>query len=209
MGELAIIDYGMGNLLSVANALAEIGHPGELVEDPDAVAGYDRVVLPGVGAFAEAIDHLRASGMAPALDSHVKAGKPLLGICLGMQLICRSSTEDGEHEGLGWVDAPVVGFPAGNGLKVPHMGWNSLHLEGEHPVFDGIESGNDVYFVHSYYVDPTAETMGAPGVLATATHGVSFAAVVAVGNVVGMQFHPEKSQRVGLKLLENFITRAG
>lgn len=198
---IAIIDYGMGNIRSVSNALDEAGHVGTLVSDPAAVADYDKVILPGVGAFAEAIENLRATGMVDALDTHVSAGKPLLGICLGMQLICRNSDEDGSHEGLGWVDAQVTGLPASEGLKVPHMGWNSLEFEVSHPIFEGLESGGDVYFVHSYYVDPADDAC----VLARTSHGIPFPSIIGSDSIVGMQFHPEKSQRIGLQLLANFV----
>lgn len=201
MEMIAVVDYGMGNLRSVTNALEEIGRPGELIDDPEQVQEYDRVVLPGVGAFSQAIAHLRQSGMAAALEDHVKAGKPLLGVCLGMQLICRSSTEGGINEGLGWIDAEVVRFPSGAALKVPHMGWNSLELRTDHPLFKEIESEADVYFVHSYHVPDSDQSH----VLAATDYGLQFAAIIGRGSVIGMQFHPEKSQRTGLKLLENFF----
>jgi imidazole glycerol-phosphate synthase subunit HisH len=200
MPRIGVIDYGMGNLRSVLNALSEIGQEAELIDAPEQVAGCERVIVPGVGAFQEAMQHLRSSGMDVALDAHVKVGKPLLGICLGMQLICRKSYEDGEHEGLGWIDAEVRHFPPGAGIKVPHMGWNAIEYDAPHPLLDAVEPGADVYFVHSYFVD-----CAAPGdAIGRSEHGIRFTSMVACDNVYGMQFHPEKSQSVGMRLLANF-----
>lgn len=198
--KIAIIDYGMGNIRSVMNALEEIGASGELVHDPDLVANYDKVILPGVGAFKEAIEHLKSSAMDQALHAFVGTGRDLLGICLGMQLICQNSNEDGEHEGLGWVDARVRAFSPDRGLKVPHMGWNSINFTKDSPIFEGLETGLDAYFVHGYRVE--AETHDAT--LATTEYGEDFICIVQNENVYGMQFHPEKSQATGLKLLQNF-----
>ena len=200
MSTLGIIDYGMGNLRSVQNALEEIGQPAALVSDPVQITGFDKIIIPGVGAFGEAVENLRAGGMDSALREHVAAGKPLLGICLGMQLICRKSYEDGEHEGLGWIDAEVRHFPPAGGLKVPHMGWNAVDYDAPHPLLNKVASGADVYFVHSYYVDCAA----AADSLGTTEHGLRFTSVVGHDNVYGMQFHPEKSQHVGMQLLRNF-----
>jgi glutamine amidotransferase len=199
---IGVVDYGMGNLRSVLNALDEVGQEAAVLTAPEEVAGYGRIIIPGVGAFAEAMDHLRESGLAEALDRHVAAGKPLLGICLGMQLICRRSQEDGDHEGLGWVDAEVRRFPPATGLKVPHMGWNAIDFARDHPLLAEVASGADVYFVHSYFVDCTE----AGNALGTTEHGIRFASIVARENVYGMQFHPEKSQHVGMQLLRNFAT---
>lgn len=199
-GRVAVIDYGMGNLLSVMNALNRVGVQAELVNDPDRVAEFDRVILPGVGAFAEAIAHLRHSGMDAALSDFVGGGRPLLGVCLGMQLICSRSEEGGEHQGLGWIKADVRRFDGGAGLKVPHMGWNSIDIVQPHPVLAGLEAGADAYFVHSYRVIPNDPS----DVLATTDYGGPFASIIGRGHVIGMQFHPEKSQDVGLRLLDNF-----
>lgn len=200
MTAIGIVDYGMGNLRSVINAMKEIGFPAELFTDPALVSGYDRIILPGVGAFQEAMENLSATGMVAALNDHVTTGKPLLGICLGMQLICRESSEDGKHKGLGWIDAAVTHFPRTEGLKVPHMGWNAVEINHEHAVISDVQSGADVYFVHSYYVDcaDKADEIG------STEHGIRFASVIARDNVIGMQFHPEKSQHVGMQLLSNF-----
>ncbi|HEY9548031.1 MAG TPA: imidazole glycerol phosphate synthase subunit HisH [Kiloniellaceae bacterium] len=198
---IGIVDYGMGNLHSVCNALAEIGAPAELFSDPQRAADYDKIIIPGVGAFQEAMENLRSLNMVAALDRHVDEGKLLLGICLGMQLICRKSHEDGEHEGLGWIDAEVLHFPPAEAIKVPHMGWNAIDFERPHPLLQEVRPGADVYFVHSYYVD-CAEREAS---LATTEHGIRFTSVVARGNIFGMQFHPEKSQHVGMQLLRNFV----
>lgn len=202
MSSIGIIDYGMGNLRSVLNALAEIGQEAELISAPEAVAACDRIIVPGVGAFREAMENLRAQGMDTALDAYVKTGKPLLGICLGMQLICRKSYEDGAHEGLGWIDAEVRHFPPGEGIKVPHMGWNAVEYETPHPLLAEVEPGADVYFVHSYFVD----CAGPGDTVGYTEHGIRFTSIVARDNVYGMQFHPEKSQSVGMRLLTNFAS---
>ena len=201
MSNVAIIDYGMGNIRSVMNALSEIGASSELVADPSKISKFDRVILPGVGAFAQAIARLRESEMIDALNSFVATGKPLLGICLGMQLMCSTSSEDGEHQGLDWIKAKVVRFPNMQGLKIPHMGWNGLRCAAGEALFEGLENGGDVYFVHSYYVDCADKK----DEIATTEHGVSFASIFRRGNIFGMQFHPEKSQQIGLNLLSNFL----
>lgn len=201
MTTIGVVDYGMGNLRSVQNALDALETPGTLISEPEEVERCERIVLPGVGAFAEAIERLRGEGVLEALNRHVQAGKPLLGVCLGMQLICARSFEDGEHTGFAWVDADVVPFDPEAGIKVPHMGWNSLHFEnGAHPILEGVAEGADVYFVHSYYAHCRQEA----NVIATSDHGGAFAAVIAQDNVVGLQFHPEKSQRPGMAMLANF-----
>lgn len=198
---VAVIDYGMGNIRSVLNALEEVGASAELITEPEALRRFDKVVLPGVGAFQEAMDNLTSAGMSEALAAHIDAGKDLLGVCLGMQLLCLDSREDGLHDGLGWIRAHVVPFPNAADLKVPHMGWNSIEFGRDHPILDGTESGSDVYFVHSYYVDCEA----AEDVVACTEYGVRFTSIVAHENVFGMQFHPEKSQTVGLDLMSNFV----
>jgi glutamine amidotransferase len=198
---IAVVDYGMGNLRSVMNAFSELGARAELITDPGSVGRFERLVLPGVGAFAQAIATLRRSGMSEALDQFRASGRPVLGVCLGMQLMCSTSEEDGIHEGLGWIPARVVAFPRDQGRKVPHMGWNALHLARKDSIFDEIDDGSDVYFVHSYYV----ACERADDVLASTEYGVSFASIIGRENVYGMQFHPEKSQSIGLRLLGNFL----
>ena len=187
--------------MSVLNALAEIGAQGELVCEPERLCDYGRLILPGVGAFGDAMKTLNETGLAQSVRDRAASGCPLFGICLGMQLICSTSQEDGLHQGLGLIPASVVRFPETAGFKVPHMGWNAISWQKEHALRQGVEDGCDVYFVHSYYV----ECEQAADVLAVCEHSRPFAAAIARDNVMGTQFHPEKSQRPGLKMLENFV----
>jgi glutamine amidotransferase len=205
---VAIIDHGSGNLRSAAKAFErQADEPVLVTSDPDAVAAADRIVLPGVGAFADCrrgIDRL--DGMMEALTEAVVAkGRPFLGICIGMQLMADASLEHGRHPGFGWIGGEVCAVtPADPMLKVPHMGWNALAIRQAHPVLDGIPDGTDVYFVHSYHLAAT----DAGEVLATADHGGPITAIVGRGNMVGTQFHPEKSQAAGLRLIGNFLSWA-
>ncbi len=203
----AIVDYGSGNLRSAEKALQRVAAVADerivVTDDPAAVAGADRVVLPGVGAFADCRRGLEAiPGMVDALEAHVRAGKPFLGICVGMQLMAREGLEHGTTPGFGWIGGQVVPIePADPALKVPHMGWNALTILAEHPVLEGIATGAHAYFVHSYHLrtdDPSDR-------LAEVDHGGPVAAVVGRDNLVGTQFHPEKSQETGLRLLGNFL----
>jgi imidazole glycerol-phosphate synthase subunit HisH len=201
---VALIDYGSGNLRSAEKALARAGADVTVTSDPAAVAGAERIVLPGVGAFADCMAGLSAiPGMIEALEEAVlKHGVPFLGICVGMQLLACVGREFGDHKGLGWIEGEVVRLaPSDPALKIPHMGWNELAIARPHPVFAGIDPDADVYFVHSYAMRPArpADT------LATADYGGAFAAVVGRDNILGTQFHPEKSQAVGLALLGNFL----
>lgn len=200
---VAIADYGIGNLRSVSNAVAAAGACADIVADPARLADYDKLILPGVGAFADAAAQLHASGMAAALSRLAAAGKPIMGICLGMQLMCQDSEEGGLHAGLGWFDAHVRRFPDRLGQKVPHIGWNDLRFAREHPVLQQLQGNPDVYFVHSYRV----EANDAVDVLAWCDYGEPFVAMIARDNLIGIQFHPEKSQRIGLQILRNFIER--
>lgn len=201
MTTVAIVDYGMGNLRSVANALRAVGAEALIVSRPDDLQDQTRVIVPGVGAFAQAIAFLRQSGFVEALDELRKRGVPLLGICLGMQLFCRTSDEDGAHTGLGWIDAAVRRFPQHTEFKVPHIGWDDLTPTRDHPLVKGIGAGTDFYFVHSYYVDCADPS----DILLAGDYGIPYCAAFARGNVAGAQFHPEKSQQAGLKLLANFV----
>ena len=205
MSGTAIIDYGVGNLFSLASSLRYLGLESVVTADPAVIRDADRILLPGVGAFGDAIDKLRATGLVPVLDEQVAAGKPLLGICLGMQLLFQRSFEYGEHRGLGYIPGNVCPFSAdfaaaGITLKVPHMGWNSLDIRRpEHPLLKYTPDGSYVYFVHSFYAKDCDDA-----IVASAEYGVTVPAVVAAGNVCGCQFHPEKSGRVGLDILRAF-----
>ncbi|MGH6869954.1 MAG: imidazole glycerol phosphate synthase subunit HisH [Rhizomicrobium sp.] len=205
MGLVALIDYGSGNLRSAERALARAGADTIAVtDDPHVVADADRIVLPGVGAFADCMRGLSAiPGMVGALeDAILKRGRPFLGICVGMQLLARVGREFGDHAGLGWIDGEVVRLaPADAALKIPHMGWNVLTPSRAHPLLDGIEAGAHAYFVHSYEFRAAGEA----DVLAITDYGGPVTAMIARGNIAGTQFHPEKSQAVGLRLLANFL----
>jgi glutamine amidotransferase len=195
---IAIVDYGMGNLRSVQKALERVGATAAVTDDPATLDAVPGVVLPGVGAFGDAMDNLRARRLLGPVLRQVERGKPLLGICLGMQLLFDESEEMGRHRGLGLLPGQVVRFPDGE-LKVPHIGWNQLQTSpGE--LLEGITDGSYAYFVHSYYAVPKQPA----DVLATTEYGLDFAAVVGRGTIWGAQFHPEKSQEVGLRLLRNF-----
>jgi imidazole glycerol-phosphate synthase subunit HisH len=199
--KVGIIDYGMGNLRSVSNAVQAVGAKAEYVVDPEALYVYDRLILPGVGGFGDAMGQLVRTGMNQALDEQFKSGKQILGLCLGMQLMCRDSEEGGNFAGFGWFKASVKRFPDRLQLKVPHIGWNNLSLACDHPLFTDIGHAPDVYFVHSYRV----ECENNNDVLAWCEYGEPFAAIIGHENLVGIQFHPEKSQRVGLTMLGNFV----
>lgn len=196
---IAVIDYGMGNLRSVTKALEKLGYETEIVADPAGIANADGVILPGVGAFGDAMENLQEQNFIPAIYDYINTGKPFLGICLGMQLLFDSSNEMGEHKGLGLIPGKVERFE-GN-FKVPQMGWNQLQLHDDnHYLFEGIMGNRYVYFVHSYH----AKVDDPKHVLATTNYHGDVTAIVGKDNVVGMQFHPEKSSEVGLLLLENF-----
>lgn len=200
MAGIVIVDYGMGNLRSVQKALEQVESSASISADAADVRRADKVILPGVGAFRDAIARLNEAGLADPLRDFIASGKPFLGICLGMQLLFERSHEDGNHAGLGVLRGEVVRFPDVPGLKVPHMGWNGLALRPGCPLFAGLSDGDAVYFVHSYHAagaDPAV-------VSATADYPTPFPAAVWRGNVFATQFHPEKSQRVGLTMLRNF-----
>jgi glutamine amidotransferase len=200
MQRILIVDYGMANLRSVQKAFEQVGCAAEITGDPSRVAGADKVVLPGVGAFRDAIGRLRESGLAGPILDHVKAGKPFLGICLGLQMLFTKSYEDGEYEGLNLFPGEVVRFPNVPGLKVPHMGWNQLRIRRPSALFKDVPDGSSVYFVHSYYAAPKNAGL----VAAETDYPEPFASAVWHENVFATQFHPEKSQAVGLTMLRNF-----
>lgn len=200
---LAIVDYGMGNLRSVQKAFELLGEPAAIIQRPDQVRQADKLVLPGVGAFADAIATLRQTGLDQALVEFASSGRPMLGICLGMQLLMEKDFEDGEHTGLGIIPGDCVRFTVDSPplqLKVPHMGWNALEWDRPTPLLAGVQRGSHVYFVHSYFVRPQQ----AAAVAATADYGGRFTAALAWNNVYATQFHPEKSQLVGRAILRNF-----
>ncbi|MCQ2457016.1 MAG: imidazole glycerol phosphate synthase subunit HisH [Clostridia bacterium] len=195
-----IIDYGVGNLFSLTSSLASLGETVTVSRDADVIRSADRIILPGVGAFEDAAKKLRETGLVPVLEEQVKAKKPLLGICLGMQLLFEKSYEYGEHEGLGFIGGSVIPLAGAVGeLKVPHMGWNALEFKRKHPLFKYVNEGDHVYFVHSYYAVGCEDS-----VVAVSEYGVAVTAAVAKDNVMGCQFHPEKSGEVGLKILKAF-----
>lgn len=197
---ITIVDYGMGNLRSVQKAFEHLGTSAEVCDASRDLAHAEKMVLPGVGAFRDAMSELERKGMVQPILDHIAANRPLLGICLGLQLLFDVSHEDGEWPGLGVVPGQVVRFAARPGLKVPHMGWNQLQVAREVCLLRDIPATAAFYFVHSYFVVPTDAE-----VVATRTdHGVDFVSMIARDNLFATQFHPEKSQRAGLKLLKNF-----
>ena len=197
---IQIVDYGMGNLRSVQKAFEKLAVAAEICTNPADLKHCDRLVLPGVGAFRDAIAELRRQDFVEPIKAHIAAGKPFLGICLGLQLLFDVSHEDGTWEGLGIVPGKVVRFPDSHELKVPHMGWNRVTAAAGCPLFAGIPADSFFYFVHSYYVVPDD-----PAVVAGRTeYGQEFTSVVQRGNMFATQFHPEKSQKLGLQLLANF-----
>lgn len=200
---IAIVDYNMGNLASVKNAFDLLGEKVVVESDPDRLHSYDRIILPGVGAYGDAMEHLRARGMDQAVREYARSGKYLLGICLGMQLLFESSEEFGISEGLGLIQGRVVAFDTSRfsiPLKVPHMGWNRMFTK-EHPLFQGLDEAHYLYFVHSYHALCTHESDS----IGESVYGYRFTSAVAHENVMGLQPHPEKSHRNGLSILKNFI----
>lgn len=200
MSEIAIIDYGMGNLRSVQKGLERVGCNAQVTREPQQIVSARGVVLPGVGAFSACMENLRRFGLVEAIREVVLQRKPFLGICLGFQLLFTESEEFGPQKGLDLFPGKVVGFHPGNGLKVPHMGWNRIVKKKESPFLQGITDGDYLYFVHSYYVTPADVSV----VATTTTYGTSFVSSIATDHLFACQFHPEKSQKIGLRILENF-----
>ncbi len=202
---IAIIDYDMGNLRSVAKAFERVGAEAVTTRDPEVIDGSSHVVLPGVGAFRDCMKNLGDYGLVDPIMSSIEKGKPFLGICLGLQLLFEESSEFGTHRGLGVIKGKVVRFPSGmkekgEELKVPHMGWNGIERRKDSVLLEGIPEGSYFYFVHSYYAVPDDERV----TLTSTGYGVTFTSSVEKDNVMACQFHPEKSQKAGLKVLKNF-----
>ena len=198
---IAIIDYGVGNLFSLCSSLKAIGADAAVTSDPEVIKSADKIILPGVGAFGDAIKKLNDTGLDKIVIEEAKKGKKLMGICLGMQLLFEKSYEYGEHNGLSLLKGSVVPMEGRlpRELKIPHIGWNALHFTKKHPLFKYIKEDDCVYFVHSYYAEGCEDSL-----LATAEYGYELTAAVVKDNVAGMQFHPEKSGNVGLKILQAF-----
>ena len=194
-----IIDYGAGNIKSVEKALLSLGQEVVITDDADTILNAERIILPGVGAFGNAMAQLEKTGLDDVIREAVRRKIPFLGICLGLQLLFEKSDEALGVKGLGVLKGEVKKIPAKKGLKIPHMGWNSLHFAHNGKLFQGIEEGAYVYFVHSYYVDTDSQY-----ITTTADYGIKVPGIVEKGNVYGMQFHPEKSGAVGLNLLRTF-----
>jgi len=202
IAKIVIVDYGLGNLRSVQKALARLGAVAEISQDHAAIAKANALVLPGVGSFADGMARLRHSGLDRAILAHMEKGRPLLGICLGLQLLFETGYEDGCHRGLGWFKGDVVRLPNRPGFKVPHMGWNTIRYQDPHNTFGGVEEGSYFYFVHSYHVEPQDRQ-----VISTLTdHGGDFVSSVWQNKVLATQFHPEKSQLAGSDLLRFFLS---
>ncbi len=203
---IGVIDYGMGNLGSVANALSFLGAPARVLRGPDEMAGCRALILPGVGAFGDCMANLRRHGYVEPVQAWIAEDRPFLGICLGLQVLCESSEESPGVEGFGVVPSPVVKFVPGPEIKVPQIGWNRVRgvPEREVPLFRGIPDGSYFYFVHSYYL-PGAEGWDA----GRTVHGVEYTSAVCRGRAAAVQFHPEKSQQAGLRLLRNFVDGIG
>lgn len=201
---IAVVDYGMGNLKSVEKALVKLGADVEIISDPERLSLAQKVVLPGVGAFKDTMDGIESRALGSPLCEFIRSGKPYLGICMGFQVLFEESAEDGKHKGLGIFKGKVKRFPKEKGLKVPHMGWNELKVQKGNscPLLKGIPDNTYFYFVHSYYAAPKDKGI----VAGTTGYGLDFTSMVWKDNIYATQFHPEKSQGSGLKMLENFIS---
>lgn len=197
---IAIIDYGMGNLRSVSKAFEAVGHQAVVTRDPRVIGNASHVVLPGVGAFGDCMANIQQYGLVEPIRAAVQSGKPFLGICLGLQVLFSESEEFGLHRGLDIIPGQVKRFRIDPSLKVPHMGWNAVQYQRPCPVFAGIADGAHWYFVHSYYVEPTDRSVAAT----MTSYGVDFVSAIWRDNIVACQFHPEKSQAAGLRLMKNF-----
>ena len=199
---IAIVDYGMGNLRSVQKGFERVGHRATITDRPEDVTRAERVVLPGVGAFGDAMANLRGAGLVAPIVKSISEGRPFLGICLGLQLLFTKSEEMGFHRGLDVLPGRVRRFP--DGERVPQIGWNQIHLQKEIPLLEGIPDGSFFYFVHSYYIDPEQPD----DVVTTTDYGIDYTSIAGRRNAFGIQFHPEKSQDLGLLILKNFAELA-
>jgi glutamine amidotransferase len=199
---IAIIDYGGGNLRSVTNAISRLGYQPKLISAPEEVLTAPAVILPGVGAAADTMANLQRLGLVGPIRQFIANGRPFLGVCIGLQVLLSGTEEGGWHECLGIIPGVVRRLP--NGLKVPHMGWNQVRQEISHPIFDGIPDETNFYFVHSYYVEPEDRSL----VAGETEYGIMICSIIARGNLVATQFHPEKSGEVGLRIYDNFIKMA-
>ena len=201
--KIVIIDYGMGNAQNVKNALTFLKYSSEIVSDTQSIENADVVIFPGVGAFGEGMSELRKRNLIKPITNHINENKPFLGLCLGMHLLFDVSMEHGEHQGLGILKGKVIRFSDELNLKIPHMGWNSLKITKNDPVFKDIKNNSYVYFVHSYYAVPKDKKI----IAAATEYGKDFCSMIIKDNIYAMQFHPEKSQEIGLKMLSNFLER--
>ena len=200
---IAVIDYGAGNLRSVTNALLKIGCRPTVTSDPAVVLKADAVIFPGVGAAKDVMNSLKKSKLDSAIKEFIGTGKPFLGVCIGMQVLLSSTEEDGGHACLGIVPGTVKRLP--QGIKVPHMGWNQVKQKAGHPIFDGIPDNENFYFVHSYYADPDDASVQ----IGATEYGVNICSVLNKGNLIATQFHPERSDKFGLKFYSNFLKMSG
>ena len=200
---IAVIDYGAGNIRNVVNAVNKLGYRVQLTSDPDKLLSADTVILPGVGAAGDTVSSLRKLNLIEPVRRIVTENRPFMGICIGLQILFTETEEDKGQKCLDVFSGMVKRFPVGQ--KIPHMGWNQVKQKISHPVFEGVPDNSNFYFVHSYYVDPGDKSL----VAGTTEYGVEFCSIIARGNVIGTQFHPEKSGDVGLKIYDNFLRYAG
>ena len=200
---IAVIDYGAGNIRNVVNAVNKLGYHVELTSDPDVVLSADTVILPGVGAAGDTVSSLKKLSLVEPVRKVIAEDKPFMGICIGMQVLFTETEEDGGHTCLDAFSGVVRKLPEGR--KIPHMGWNQVKQKIDHPAFEGVPDKANFYFVHSYYVDPQDKSL----VAGTTEYGIEFCSIMAKGNVIATQFHPEKSGNVGLKILDNFLQNVG